>query len=93
MKDTGIDRWPFAVLTCVCLSGVLLKAYAFGQHASPLDGAVARTCSDLLIFLGGVGGAGLLCTKLFGPASVQSALFWVFLAGIVAAAIVFCLSA
>lgn len=93
MKDTEFDRWPFIALTCVCLSGVLLKAYAYGQHASPLDGAVARTYSDLLVFLGGVGSAGLLCIRLLGPASVKSALFWLFLAGIIAAAIGFCLGA
>lgn len=90
MRDTEIDRWPFAVLMCVCVGGLLLKAYAFGQHASPLDGALARTCSDLLVFLGGVGSAGLLCIRLFGPARVESTLFWVFLAGIIAAATLYC---
>ncbi|SOE45837.1 hypothetical protein SAMN05446635_0013 [Burkholderia sp. OK233] len=90
MKDTEIDRWPFTVVMCVCLGGLLLKAYAFGQYASPLDGAVARTCSDLLVFLGGVGSAALLCIRLFGPARVESMLFWVFLAGIIGAAILFC---
>ena len=90
MKDTEIDRWPFTVLMCVCLGGLMLKAYAFGQYPSPLDGAVARTCSDLLVFVGGVGTAGLLCSRLFGPARVESTLFWVFLAGIVGAAILFC---
>jgi hypothetical protein len=90
MKDTEIDRWPFAVLMCVCLSGLLLKSYALGQHASPLDGAFVRTWSDLLVFLGGVGSAALLCIRLFGPARVDRMLFWVFLAGIVAAAILYC---
>lgn len=90
MKDTEIERWSFAVLICVCLGGLMLKAYAFGQYASPPDGAVALTCSDLLVFLGGVGSAGLLCIRLFGPARVESTLFWVFLAGIIGAAILFC---
>ncbi|KAA0998225.1 hypothetical protein FVF58_45370 [Paraburkholderia panacisoli] len=90
MKDIEIERWPFVVLMCICLGGLMLKACAFGQDASPLDGVVAHTCSDLLVFLGGVGSAGLLCIKLFGPARVESTLFWVFLAGIIAAAILFC---
>jgi hypothetical protein len=90
MKDAEIDRWPFAILMCVCLGGLLLKTYALGHHASPLDGAFARTWSDLLLFLGGVGSAALLCVKVLGPARVESMLFWVFLAGIIAAAILFC---
>ena len=90
MNDTEVDRWPFAILMCFWLGGLMLKAYAFGQCASPLDGAVARTCSDLLLILGGVGSAGPLCLRLFGPARVESTLFWVFLAGIVGAAILFC---
>ncbi|MCX4145063.1 MULTISPECIES: hypothetical protein [Paraburkholderia] len=90
MKDAEIDRWAFAVLMCVCLGGLMLKAYAFGQYASPPDGAVARTFSDLLVFLGGVGSAALLCIRLFGSARVESMLFWVFLAGIIGAAILFC---
>lgn len=90
MKDTEIDRWPFVVLMCICLGGLMLKAYAFGQYASPLDGTLARTCSDLLVFLGGVGRAGLLCIRFFGPARVESTLFWLFLAGLIGAAILFC---
>ncbi len=90
MRETEMDRWPFVVLMCVCLGGLFLKAYPFGQHTSPFDDALAGTGSDLLIFLGGVGGAGLLCMRLFGPARVESRIFWVFLAGIVAAAILFC---
>ena len=43
MKDAEIDRWPFAILMCVCLGGLLLKSYALGHHTSPLDGAFART--------------------------------------------------
>lgn len=76
MKDAEIERWPFAVLACVCLGGLMLKACAFGQYSATLDGVVARTCSDLLVFLGGVGSAGLLCVRLFGPARVESTLFW-----------------
>lgn len=90
MKDTELERWPFAALVCVCLGGLMLKACAFGQCASTLAGVPAPTCGDFLVFLGGVGSAGLLCSKLFGPARVESTLFWVFLTGIIGAAILFC---
>lgn len=90
MKDTEMERWPFAALVCVCLGGLILKACAFGQCASTLAGVAVPTCGDFLVFLGGVGSAGLLCSKLFGPARVESTLFWIFLAGIIGAAILFC---
>lgn len=90
MKDTEMERWPLAALVCVCLGGLMLKACVFGQCAPTPAGLAAPACGDFLVFLGGVGSAGLLCSKLFGPARVGSTLFWVFLAGIIGAALLFC---
>jgi len=89
MKSIRTDRWIFVALVCVSLMGRLLKVWAPDDTASTLTDLIAPMFSDVLICFGGVGSAGLLCIALFGPASVERTHFWVFLAGIVGAAILF----
>ena len=87
MEETEIERWLFVALACVFLIGLMLRVWASGECASTFPVVLARIGSDVLVFFGGIGSAGLLCIKLFGPARVERTLFSVFLAVIIGAAI------
>ena len=89
MKNSNAERTLFLVLVCIGLSGLLLSALETTGSISTLDGLATPVCSDLLLYFGGIGSTGLLCTMLFGRAGVERTNFWVFLAGIVGAVVLF----
>lgn len=89
MNETKIERRLFTSLACIGLIGFLMRVWLGNEAASGLDGLAAPMCSDILIFFGGCGSVGFICTVLFGQAGIERTQFWVFLAGIIGAAILF----
>lgn len=89
MEDSGTEYRLFVVLTCIGLLGALLRVSGAGENASSLWGLLAPTCSDILIFFGGIGSFGLLCTIIFGSAGVERTLFWVFVVSILGVVILY----
>jgi hypothetical protein len=89
MNDIATERRIFVVLVCVGLAGLPLRIWECEEIPSSLVGLIAPVCSDVLLFFCSVGSIGLLCLKVFGPTQVQRAHFWVFLAAVVAAVVLF----
>lgn len=89
MENSHPDRRMFLALFSIGMLGLLLVMSGSLDPASTLSSVAARGCGDLLLFFGGIGGAGLLCTVILGPAGVERAHFWVFLAALVGATLFF----
>ncbi|WP_250504224.1 hypothetical protein [Caballeronia sp. AZ7_KS35] len=89
MEKSHPDRRMFFALLSIGLVGLLLVVGGNAGPASTLSDAAASGCGDLLLFFGGIGGTGLLCTVILGPAGVERAHFWIFLAALVGAALFF----
>lgn len=89
MDDSRSERRLFAALACIGLIGLLMRVWASSDPASGLNGLASPACSDVLLFFGGVGGAGLVCSAIFGLARTDRTHFWVFLTGVVGAVILF----
>lgn len=89
MKGSATDSRIFVVLVCVGLAGLSLRIWACEDIPSSMVSLITPVCSDVLLFFGSLGSIGLLCLKVFGPAQVERTRFWVFLAAVVAASILF----
>ncbi|MGF6601408.1 hypothetical protein P3T23_006150 [Paraburkholderia sp. GAS448] len=89
MKGSAAESRIFVVLVCVGLAGLPLRIWVCKEIPSSLVCLIAPICSDVLLFFGSVGGIGLLCLKVFGPAQVERTHAWVSLAAVVAASILF----
>jgi hypothetical protein len=91
MQKKHPDRRLFVALVGIGLLGWLLVVSGSSGDVSTVSGAATHGCGDLLLFFGGIGGTGLLCTLILGPAGVERAHFWIFLAALVGAALFFTL--
>jgi hypothetical protein len=89
MIETKIERRLFTSLACIGLIGFLMRVWLENEAASGFGGPAAPMCSEILTFFGGCGSVGFICTVLFGQAGIERTQFWVFLAGIIGAAILF----
>jgi hypothetical protein len=88
-SDKRAERWLIGSLLVIAMAGLLVRGTPFSFAGTRWCVPLSPVCGDLLVFFGGIGSVGLLCSLLFGMAKIERPLFWLFLFAILGAALHF----
>jgi hypothetical protein len=89
MKNDQTEMRLFITLVCIGFAGAAIRVWSLNEPGGTLVALFAPLCADVLMYFGALGCAGLAGVFIFGYAGRERVHSWVFVAGIVGAAILF----